>query len=93
MPQEVYDHLTDGSEMLEGYTDWVCHGEKINASHSTKPIIEGMNSTQIDRAPNLDEHNMLHDVFRMHDGKVDEGGSEMGAEVESMEGVQEDTDD
>lgn len=38
-PHEVFDHLIGVSGMLEGYTDWVCHGEKINASHNTKPII------------------------------------------------------
>jgi hypothetical protein len=78
-PEEVYDHLTGGSGMLEGYTNWVCHGEKINASHNTKPVIEGSSSAPVDRAPNLDEnimlHQMLHDIFRMHDGRVDEGGS------------------
>jgi hypothetical protein len=96
-PQEVYDHLTCGSGMLQGYSDWVCHGEKINASHNTEPIIEGSISAPVDSAPNLDEHRMLyqmlHDVFRMHDGRVDEGGSQMEAEVEAMEDAQEDTDD
>jgi hypothetical protein len=28
---------------------------------------------------------MLHDVFRMHDGRVDEGRFQMGAKVEAME--------
>jgi hypothetical protein len=96
-PQEVYDHLTGGSRIFEGYTDWVCHGEKINASHNTEPIIEGSSSAPVNRAPNLDEHRMLHqilhDVFRMHDSRVDEGGSQMEAKVETMEEVQEDTDD
>jgi hypothetical protein len=28
-PEEVYDHLTGGREIMPNYTEWIWHGEKI----------------------------------------------------------------
>jgi hypothetical protein len=95
--QEVFDHLTAGSGILPGYTDWIWHGEKISAPLNREPIIEDSSSMPANKAPIPDEETtmgaMLHDVFGMHDVRTDEGLSEMGLEAKVVEEDQEADDD
>ncbi|XP_062162205.1 uncharacterized protein LOC133869265 [Alnus glutinosa] len=90
----VYDHLMTGPGILEGYTDWVLHGEKINASVNRESVSHGPVTAPTNRMPPLDGssgmHAMLHDIFNMHDVRAEEGGSEVGAQAEA---VQEDSND
>jgi hypothetical protein len=40
-PEEVYDHLTGGREILPNYTESIWHGEKIKAHVPNRvPIVE-----------------------------------------------------
>ncbi|GLT52868.1 hypothetical protein SLA2020_261810 [Shorea laevis] len=84
--------------ILEGYTDWIWHGEEINSDLHKDQIIEGSSSGPVNKAPILDKarmmHVMLNDVLGMHNVRVDDNGSQMGMKGEAMmEEDQEDTDD
>jgi hypothetical protein len=82
----VYDHLTSGARILEGYTEWVMHGETINVSVNREPISKGSNMAPINRMPIHDGfagmQAMLNDVFTMCDVRVEEGGTQVGVEDE-----------
>ncbi|GLT55491.1 hypothetical protein SLA2020_286080 [Shorea laevis] len=94
---EVYDHLIGLYGILDGYTDWIWHGEKINSDLQRYPIIEGSGSGPVNKSPTPAEggmmHAMLNDVFQMHNSSVNDGGSQMGMEGEAVEEEQEDCDD
>jgi hypothetical protein len=76
---EVYDHLIGLYGILEGYTDWIWHGKKINSDLYRDLIIEGSGLGPVNKSPTPNEikmmHAMLNDVFEMHDASVDDGGS------------------
>jgi hypothetical protein len=86
----VYDHLTSGAGILEGYTEWIMHGEQTNPSDNRDSIVEeSTGSTPIERMPTHDKSSgmqaMLRDVFAMHN---DHMTSPVG--VESKAVVEED---
>jgi hypothetical protein len=49
----VYDHLMTGPGILKGYTDWVLHGDKINASVNRESVLQGPTTAPINRMPPL----------------------------------------
>ncbi|GLT67457.1 hypothetical protein SLA2020_397670 [Shorea laevis] len=95
---EVYDHLIGLNGIVEGYTDWIWHGEKINNHDLHRgPMIEGSSSGPINKSRTLDHegemmHDMLNDAFQMHNSSVDDGGCEIGMEGEPVGEEQEDGD-
>jgi hypothetical protein len=93
MQEVVFDHLMTGPGILERCTDWVLHGEKINASVNRDSVLHDPITAPTIRMPPLDGssgmHAMLHDIFNMHDVRA-KGGSKFGAQAEA---IQEDSDD
>jgi hypothetical protein len=71
-PQQIYNHLTGGTRILSGYTEWVLHGENVDVS-----TIQGSSSTRsaADTPSMQDEsrtmHAMLADIFDMHEVRND----------------------
>ncbi|GLT54466.1 hypothetical protein SLA2020_276610 [Shorea laevis] len=58
---EVYDHLIGLNGIVEGYTDWIWHGEKINNDLQRDPIIEGSDSSPVNKSRTPDhEGGMMH---------------------------------
>ncbi|GLT54886.1 hypothetical protein SLA2020_280470 [Shorea laevis] len=95
---EVYDHLIGLNGIVEGYTDWIWHGEKIdNHDLHRGPIIEGSGSGPVNKSRTRDHegemmHAMLNDAFQMHNSSVDDGRSEIGVEGEAVEEEQANSD-
>jgi len=85
----VYDHLTSGAGILEGYTEWVMHGEQINHSVNKDPIFEGSTTSPTNRMPTHDKFSgmqaMLRDVFAMHNDQLHYGGFDVGVKAEVVE--------
>jgi hypothetical protein len=99
--QEVSNHLTVGSEILTGNTDWVWHGEKIRAPVlNREPQVEGSNSSRsvdVDTASIPNESRtmdaILHDVFGMHDVLANHYRYQKEVQAEAIEVVEEDIED
>jgi len=72
----VYDHLTSGAGILEGYTEWIMHRKQINPSVNRDPIVKESTGSPIDRMPTHDKSSgmqaMLRDVFAMHNDHIAE---------------------
>jgi hypothetical protein len=88
-PELVYTHLTGGTGIMPGYTEWVFHGERMcDLVSQREPIVEGNSS-----APVFDESRtmnaMLCDVFGMHKSRADD----VGAQPNVVESVQDAVDD
>jgi hypothetical protein len=70
----VYDHLTSGAGILEGYTEWIIHRKQINPSVNRDPIVKESTGSPIDRMPTHDKSSgmqaMLRDVFAMHNDHI-----------------------
>jgi hypothetical protein len=81
----VYDHLTSGAGILEGYTEWVMHGEQINPSVNRDPRFEEPTGSPIEKMPTHDKPSgmqaMLRDVFAMHNDPMT---SQVGVESEAV---------
>ena len=80
LPQEVvYDHLLAGAGILEGYEDWVMHGESINAPVNVEPVHDASTVAPVQGCSihegSSEMHAMLHDIFTMQDVRVEEGGA------------------
>jgi hypothetical protein len=56
-PQQIYNHLTGGTRILSGYTEWVLHGENVDVS-----AIQGSSSTRsaTDTPSMQDESRTMH---------------------------------
>jgi hypothetical protein len=98
LPQEVvYDHLLAGAGILEGYEDWVMHGESINTPVNVEPVHDASTVAPVQGCSihegSSEMHAMLHDIFTMQDVRVEEGGSEVGVEAETVQEDLEDSDD
>jgi hypothetical protein len=65
----VYDHLTGGTGILPGYTEWVLHGENVDA-----PTVQGSSSTQptVDITPIQDESTTMHAMSHDQDHHDDD---------------------
>jgi hypothetical protein len=73
--------------IIEGYTEWIMHGEPIIAPVDREAISEAPSTVRVDSIPLHGGFNgmqyMLNDVFVMHDVCVEAGGSQVGVEVEA----------
>jgi hypothetical protein len=93
-PQQVYDHLTGGTGILPGYTEWVLHGENVDVS-----TIQGSSSTRptTDSPPMHDEsrtmHAMLADIFGMHEVRGNDNISQIELQSDVADVVDEVVDD
>jgi len=83
----VFAYLTLGARIIEGYTEWIMHGEPLVPPADNKAIFEAPNMVRVDSIPLHDGSNgmqdMLNDVFAMHDVCVEAGGSQVGVEAEA----------
>jgi hypothetical protein len=82
----VFAHLTSGAGIIEGYTEWIMHGEPIVAPADREAISEAPSTVRVDSIPlhggSSGMQDMLNDVFAMHDVCVEAGGSQVGVEAE-----------
>jgi len=83
----VFAHLTSGARIIEGYTEWIMHGESLVPFVDNKTTYEALRTVQVDSIPlhggSSGMQDMLNDVFAMHDVCVEVGGSQVEAEVET----------
>jgi hypothetical protein len=83
----VFAHLTSGAEIIEGYTEWIMHGESFVPPVDNKKIYEAPRTLQVDSIPlhggSSGVQDMLNDIFAMHDVFVEAGGSQVGVEAEA----------
>jgi hypothetical protein len=80
LPNEVvFTHLTSGAGIIQGYTEWIMHGEPVVA-----PSTVHVDSIPLHgRSSGMQE--MLNDVFVRNDVCVEAGGSQVGVEAEAVE--------
>ncbi|GLT72541.1 hypothetical protein SLA2020_444670 [Shorea laevis] len=82
----VFTHLTSGAGIIEGYTEWIMHGEPIVAPADREAISEAPSTGSVNSIPlhggSSGMQDMLNDVFAMHDVCVEAGGSQVGVEAE-----------
>jgi hypothetical protein len=87
----VFAHLTSGAGIIEGYTEWIMHGESLVPLVDNETIYEAPRTLQVDSIPlhggSSGMQDIINDVFAMHDVCVEAGGSQVGveAEVESVD--------
>jgi len=83
----VFAHLTSGAGVIEGYTEWIMHGESLVPSVDNETIYEAPRTVQVDsislHGGSNGMQDMLNDVFAMHDVCVEAGGSQVGVEAEA----------
>jgi hypothetical protein len=83
----VFTHLTSGTGIIEGYTEWIMHGESLVPPVQSETIHEAPRRLQVDSIPlhggSSGMQDMLNDVFAMHDVCVEAGGSQVRVEVEA----------
>jgi hypothetical protein len=83
----VFTHLTSGTGIIEGYTEWIMHGESLVPPVQSETIHEAPRRLQVDGIPlhggSSGMQDMLNDVFMMHDICVEAGGSQVRDEVEA----------
>ncbi|XP_062167920.1 uncharacterized protein LOC133874074 [Alnus glutinosa] len=83
----VFAHLTSGAGIIEGYTEWIMHGESLVPYVDNETTYEVPRTVQVDSIPlhggSSGMQDMLNDVFAMHDVCVEVGGSQVEAEVEA----------
>ncbi|GLT69206.1 hypothetical protein SLA2020_413750 [Shorea laevis] len=91
----VFTHLTSGAGILEGYTQWIMHGEPIVSPANREAISEAPSTVPVNSIPlhggSSGMQDMLNDVFAMHDDCVEAGGSQVGVEAEPESESVEDT--
>jgi hypothetical protein len=83
----VFAHLTSGAGIIEGYTEWIMHGESLVPPVNNETIYEAPRTLQVDSIPlhggSSGMQDMLTDVFAMHDVCVEVDGSQVGVEAEA----------
>jgi hypothetical protein len=83
----VFSHLTSGAGIIEGYTEWIMHGESLVPSVDNKTTYEAPRTVQVDSIPlhkvSSGMQDMLNDVFAVHDVCVEADGSQVEAEAEA----------
>jgi hypothetical protein len=66
----VFAHLTSGARIIEGYTEWIIHGESLVLPVHNETIHEAPRTLQVDSIPlyggSSGMQDMLTDVFVMH---------------------------
>jgi hypothetical protein len=65
----VFSHLTSGAGIIEGYTEWIMHGESLVPHVQSETIHEAPRRLQVDSIPlhggSSGMQDMLNDVFAM----------------------------
>jgi hypothetical protein len=83
----VFAHLTSGAEIIEGYTEWIMHGESLVPPVHNETIHEAPRTPQVDNIPlhggSSGMQDMLTGVFAMHDVCVKVSGSQVGVDAEA----------
>jgi len=83
----VFAHLTSGAGIIEGYTEWIMHGELPVPPVHNETTHEAPRTLQVDSIPlnggSSGMQDMLTDVFAMHDVCVEVGGSQVGVDAEA----------
>jgi len=83
----VFAHLTSGARIIEGYTEWIMHGESLVPPVDNETIYEAPRTLHVDSIPlhggSSGMQDMLNDVFAMHDVCVEAGGSEVRVKAEA----------
>jgi hypothetical protein len=83
----VFAHLMSGAEIIEGYTEWIFHGEPLIPPADNEAIFEAPKTVRVDsillHGGSSKVQDMLNDIFAMHDVCV---------EAESVEAEIEDSD-
>jgi hypothetical protein len=47
----VFGHLTSGAMIIEGYTEWIMHGEPLVPSTDNEAISKALGTVQVDSIP------------------------------------------
>jgi hypothetical protein len=83
----VFAHLMSGAEIIEGYTEWIFHGEPLIPPADNEAIFEAPKTVRVDsillHGGSSEVQDMLNDIFAMHDICVEAGGSQVGVEIEA----------